>query len=107
MSDRPVLLLTARDPLTTGDGAHAVRAAAELTALGQEVTLVLLEDAVTLARAGHRDRGELAAAIEAGVEVLVEEEARSRRAVEATVGVKPTTFGEVVDRLVDARAAWL
>jgi hypothetical protein len=105
--DRPVVLLTARDPLTAGDGAHAVRTAAELAVGDHAVTLVLLEDAVTVARDGHRDAGELAAALEAGVEVLVEEEAIARRAVAPTAGVKPTTFGEVVDRLVHAKAAWL
>lgn len=106
-ADRPVVLLTARDPLTAGDGAHAARTAAELAADDHTVTLVLLEDAVTLARDGHRDAGELVAALDAGVEVLVEEEAIARRAVEPTAGVKPTTFGEVVDRLVHARGAWL
>jgi hypothetical protein len=39
--------------------------------------------------------------------VLVEDEARARRAVTPTAGVKPTTFGEIVDRLVTARAVWL
>jgi hypothetical protein len=106
-SERTVVLLTARDPLTAGDGAHAVRTAAELAASDHTVTLVLLEDAVTIARDGHRDVGELVAALDAGVEVLVEEEAIARRAVEPTAGVKPTTFAEVVDRLVHARAAWL
>jgi hypothetical protein len=104
----PVVVLTARDPLTAGDGGHAIRAAAELAAAGHPAALVLLEDAVTVARDGHRDAGALAAALEAGVEVLVEDEARARRAVEPTAGVKPTTFGEIVDRLVVAsRAVWL
>jgi hypothetical protein len=104
----PVVVLTARDPLTAGDGGHAIRAAAELAAAGHPAALVLLEDAVTVARDGHRDAGDLAAALEAGVEVLVEDEARARRAVEPTAGVKPTTFGEIVDRLVTAgRAVWL
>jgi hypothetical protein len=62
----PVVVLTARDPLTAGDGGHAIRAAAELAAAGHPAALVLLEDAVTVARDGHRDAGDLAAALEAG-----------------------------------------
>jgi predicted peroxiredoxin len=101
------LLLTARDPLTSGDGAYPVRTATALAADGVEVTLVLLEDAVTLARPGHRDAADLAAALDAGVEVLVEDEAGSRRALAPVERVKPTTIGEVVDRLVTSRVAWL
>ncbi|MBW3620958.1 MAG: hypothetical protein KY461_11985, partial [Actinobacteria bacterium] len=69
------LVLTARDPLRAGDGAHAARAARDLATEGHEVVLVLLEDAVVLARAGHRDALALEEAIHAGVQVLAEEDA--------------------------------
>ena len=101
------VLLTARDPLTAGDGTHPLRAATALAAGGSAVALVLFEDAVTLARPGHRDAATLRAALDAGVEVLIEDEARARRAVTPTAGVKPTTFAEVVDRIVDGQAVWL
>lgn len=101
------VLLTARDPLTAGDGAHPLRAATTLAAGGAAVTLVLFEDAVTLTRPGHREASTLRAALDAGVEVLIEDEARARRAVTPTAGVKPTSFGEVVDRIVHGRAVWL
>jgi hypothetical protein len=101
------VLLTARDPLTAGDGAYPARAARGLARSGEPVTLVLLEDAVTLARLGHRDVEDLVGALDAGVEVLVEEDARRRRAVDPIDGVKPTTFVEIVDRLIADRSAWL
>ena len=104
-----VLLLTARDPL----GHVAVRpldVAARLHASGHDVILVLLEDAVTLARPDHRDAATLAGAIEAGVAVLVEEDALARRTDGAiAAGVKPTTLGAVVDAAMSwaQRQAWL
>jgi hypothetical protein len=101
------LLITARDPLTAGDGAYPARTARDLARSGEPVTLVLLEDAVTLARLGHRDVEHLVGALDAGVEVLVEDDARRRRAVDPIDGVKPTTFVEVVDRLIADRSAWL
>lgn len=101
------LLLTARDPLAAGDGAHPVRVAAELARAGEAVTLVLFEDAVTLTRVGHRDLEVLVDALDAGVEILVEEEALTRRAVATLDGIKATTFPEVVDRLGADRSVWL
>lgn len=105
-----VVLLTARDPLRVADGEAPVQVAIDLVAEGHEVTLVLLEDAVTLAREGHRLAGVLAAAVADGVRVLAEEESLSRRAVNRLGdGIKPTTFTEVVDLLMDRsdRQAWL
>lgn len=101
------LLLTARDPLTAGDGAHPVRTASALARTGEPVTLVLFEDAVTLTRLGHRDIEELVEALDAGVEVLIEDDARRRRAVEPIDGIKTTTFVEVVDQLDAHRSVWL
>jgi sulfur transfer complex TusBCD TusB component (DsrH family) len=104
------VILTARDPLGAGDGSHAARAARELAAEGHDVVLVLLEDAVVLARAGHRDAVSLEEAIHAGVQVLAEEEALARRAVQRLgEGVKPTGMSEVVDLLLgwSERQAWL
>lgn len=105
-----VALLTARDPLQVADGGAPARIATDLAAGGHEVTLVLLEDAVAPAREGHRMAGALGAAVEAGVKVVAEEEALARRAVNRLgEGIKPTTFGEVVDLLMERtdRQAWL
>lgn len=104
------VILTARDPLRAGDGPHAARAARDLAAEGHEVVLVLLEDAVVLARAGHRDAVVLEEALHAGVQVLAEEDALERRAVPRVgEGVKTTGMSEVVDLLFgwSARQAWL
>jgi hypothetical protein len=101
------LLLTARDPLAAGDGPHPVRAAADIARTGEPATLVLFEDAVTLTRIGHRDLEVLVDALDAGVEILVEEDALSRRAVAALDGIKTTSFAEVVDRLSADRSVWL
>lgn len=103
-------LLTARDPLRAGDGAHPARTARDLARDGHEVVLVLLEDAVALARAGHRDAQVLEEALHAGVQVLAEEEALARRGIARLgEGVKPTGNAEVVDLLFgwSERQAWL
>lgn len=101
------LLLTSRDPLTAGDGAYPARAARDLARSGEAVTLVLLEDAVSLARLGHRDVEDLVAALDVGVEIFVEEDAIRRRAVAPLDGVKPISYVEVVDRLTLQRSVWL
>lgn len=105
-----VLLLTARDPLEAVDVAHPARLARQLATAGDDVALVLMEDAVTLARDGHAWSDSLIVAHEAGVRVLAEGEALGRRAVHRLVqGVKPVALGEVVDLLMDwsERRAWL
>lgn len=105
-----VALLTARDPLQAADVAHPARLARQLAVRGEDVILVLLEDATSLARAGHAWSDSLAAALEAGVTVLAEDEALARRAIDRLVaGVKPVGLGEVVDTLFDwsDRQAWL
>lgn len=105
-----VLVLTARDPLQAADVAHPARLARQLAGDGEDVALVLLEDAVSLARAGHAWSDALASAHEAGVTLLVEEEAIARRAVHRLVdGVKPVPLGEIVDRLFGwaDRQLWL
>lgn len=107
---RHVVVLTARDPLVAGDGPHPLRVAASLATDGHEVVLVLLEDAVAVARGGHRFADALGAASDAGVRVLAEEEALARRAVGPLAeSVKPTQLGAVVDLLFDwsDRQAWL
>lgn len=105
-----VVLLSARDPLRAADTAYPARVAAELAADGHEVTLVLLEDAVVLARRGHAGAEDLEGAIGNGVVVLAESEALARRAVERVgAGVEPTDLAAVVDLLMTRsdRQAWL
>lgn len=105
-----IILLTARDPLQAADVAHPARLARQLAAAGQEIVLVLLEDAVTLARSGHAWSDAISAALQAGVRVVAEEEALARRAVHRLLeGVKPVAFGEVVNMMFDwsERQAWL
>lgn len=116
MTDRPdatshrIVLLTARDPLRSADTTYPARVARELAAEGHEVTLVLLEDAVVLARRDHSGAEDLEAAIAEGVRVLAEDEALSRRAVgDVGEGLEPTRLAEVVDLLMTGtdRQAWL
>ena len=105
-----VVLLSARDPLQAVDATSAPAAAHHLASAGHEVVLVLLEEAVTLARDDHQGADGLRAAIAGGVRVLADGEALSRRAVERPgEGVKPTDLGEVVDLLFEwsDRQAWL
>lgn len=105
-----VVLLTARDPLRAADTTYPARVARDLAVAGDDVTLVLLEDAVVLARRSHSGAADLEAAIGEGVRVLAEEEALSRRAVaHVGEGVKPTDLAEVVDLLMTRtdRQAWL
>jgi len=103
-----VLLITARDPRE--DAGRPARVASAAAVEGHEVALVLLESAVTLARADHRDADALATAVAAGVRVLAEDEALARHAVVRIAdAVKPTDLGEVVDLLFgwSERRAWL
>lgn len=105
-----VAILTARDPLQAADVAHPARLARQLAVRGDDVVLVLLEDATSIARAGHAWSDAVVAALEAGVTVLAEEEALARRAIERLLdGVKPVALGEIVDTLFDwsDRQAWL
>lgn len=104
-----IALLTARDPLSAGDGTYPIEVATALASAGHDVTLVLLEDAVVVARDGHRDREALAAASAAGAQVWVDQEAAARRAVRCGRDVKPADFGAVVDLLLvgSDRQAWL
>ncbi len=101
------VIITARDPLGAGDGTHPVRIAADLARGGEVVTLVLFEDAVTLTRLGHRDLEVLVGALDAGVEVLVEREARDRRGVRPIDGVAEATVDQVVGLLGAERSVWL
>lgn len=105
-----IVLLTARDPLAAGDGPFPAAAATDLAGEGHEVVLVLLEDAVTLLRSGHRNAGELATALSKGVRVVAEDEALARRAINLLdTGVEPASLGETVELLMtwSDRQAWL
>lgn len=105
-----ILLITARDPLHAADGARPVRMATELAGQDHQVVLVLLEDAVALGRLDHRLAGHLRAALDAGVQIMAEEEALARRAVHRRgAEVKPADLGEVTDLIMDwaERCAWL
>lgn len=105
-----IVLLVARDPLRAADGADPAHMARSLAAEGHEVTLVLLEDAVAMARQAHRDAEVLQQAAAAGVRIVADEDAMSRRGVaDRAAEVRPAGLGEVVDLLFDwsDRQAWL
>ena len=101
------VILTARDPLSAGDTTHPVRTATDLARTGEHVTLVLFEDAVTLTRLGHHHLEVLVGALDAGVRVLVERDARDRRAVVPVDGVDEVTMDAVADLLDADRSVWL
>jgi hypothetical protein len=101
---RTTLLLSAGDcwPLAL---------ASSLVASGP-LTVVLLDRAADLARPAHPSQGRVAAALEAGAEVLVDVAALRRRGIDATAvaaGIKPTDLPAVGDLLVDAtdKVVWL
>jgi len=105
-----VVLLTARDPLRAGDGAHALRLAAELAGQGHDVVLALLEDAVVAARSTHAAGPDVEVAIGKGVRVVAEDEALARRGIAALRdGLEPASMGEVTELLLgwSDRQAWV
>lgn len=105
-----IVVLTARDPVGAGDGAHALRAATDLAGEGHEVVLALLEGAVTLGRRGHRDGVDLTSALSKGVRVVAEDEALARRGITlGDGGVEPASMGEILELLMtwSDRQAWL
>lgn len=105
-----IVLVTARDPLRAADGTDPAHMARSLAGDGHEVVLVLLEDAVAMARRSHRDAPALAKAAAEGVRLIADEDALSRRAVaDRGEDVEAAVLGEVVDLLFDwsDRQAWL
>lgn len=85
--------------------------AGRLAATGH-LTVVLLDRGADLARPSHPSQGRVAAALEAGAEVLVDLAALRRRGIDPTAvapGIKPTDLDAVGDLLVDAtdKVIWL
>jgi hypothetical protein len=76
------------------------------------LTVVLLDRGADLARPQHPSQPRVAAAVEAGAEVLVDVAALRRRGIDPTgvaPGIKPTDLAAVADLLVDAtdKVVWL
>lgn len=77
-----------------------------------EVTVVLLDRAADLARPTHPSHDRVAAALAAGIPVLVDVDALRRRGIAPTAvadGIKPTDIPAVGDLLVDGtdKVVWL
>lgn len=101
---RTTILVSAGDswPLTL---AHKL-------AMTGEVTVVLLDRGADLARPAHPSAELLAAAVDAGVQVLVDIAALNRRGITPTAiaaAIKPTDIPAVGDLIVDAtdKVVWL
>ncbi|MEE8600578.1 DsrE family protein [Euzebya tangerina] len=77
-----------------------------------DVRVILLDRGADLARPGHPSAARVQAAVEAGVDVLIDTEALRRRGMEPTsiaAGIKPTDIAMVADLLVDEtdKVVWL
>jgi predicted peroxiredoxin len=101
-----------RTVLASLDPAWALQLASAWAGAGDQVTLVLLDEAAALARAGHPQTAGVHAAVEDGVTVLADEDALLRRGISGgrfADGVKRASLDEVADLLADAtdRAVWL
>ncbi len=76
---------------------------------GDEVTVVLLAEAVAIARPGHADATAVEDAVAAGVDVRGHDEALRRRGIRAPVAeVKPLDLDELADLVTVGadRAVW-
>lgn len=99
-------LLISRDPRWALDLARA------WVASGDTVAAVLLDRAAALVRPGHVDAGSVTAALAAGVEVSVHDDALRRRGLAGTPlveGAKTIGLDEIADLVTDGadRAVWL
>ena len=79
---------------------------------GEEVTVVLLDRGADLARPAHPSNERVRAALDAGLDVLVDVDALRRRGLSPTGvadGIKPTDLAAVGDLLVDGtdKVVWL
>lgn len=95
--------------ISAGDG-WALSLARQLA--DDDVTVVLLDRGADLARPTHPSAAQVIAALEAGVEVLVDTAALQRRGIPTTAvteGIKPTDIPAVGDLLVDEtdKVVWL
>ncbi|CAN5473869.1 hypothetical protein BH23ACT9_BH23ACT9_02110 [soil metagenome] len=86
--------------------------AATLATAGDPVTVVLLDRAADLARPAHPSQRRIRSALQAGVEIMVDEAALRRRGIPPAAtaeGIKPTDIGAIGDLLVDGteKVVWL
>lgn len=99
-------VLVSRNPRWALDLARA------WTAAGDSVTAVLLDRGAALVRAGHPDADALSAALAAGVQVSVHDDALRRRGLaerDVAAGCKVVELDEIADLVTDGadRAVWL
>ena len=98
--------------LVSRDTAWALAVAREPRPAGMPLHVVLLDSAAAAARATHPCAGAIRGAIEAGVAVVVHDEAVLRRGISSgdlIDGVKTVDLDEVADLVADAtgRVMWL
>jgi intracellular sulfur oxidation DsrE/DsrF family protein len=99
------LLIESRDPFETEDVRHFYDLATSLARAANRVTLVLTQDGVRAARAGHHTFWFVALA-QVGVEVLADRRSLRERGLTADrlpPGVRPTEIDAVGGHLAEGR----
>jgi len=97
------LLIESRDPYESGDGDFIPSLAAQLTAKGKEVTILLVQNGVLPART-NAERGKLSQALEAGVTVLADSFSLRERGIgdsDIAPTIRPVQLDVVIDAMAD------
>jgi hypothetical protein len=101
------LLIESRDPFDSRDALRYAELAAGLARDGHAVTLFLVQNGVFTARSGAQTES-LAAALQAGVEVLADEFSLRERGIgtgKLAQGIRPALLDVVIDQLAEGRKA--
>lgn len=98
--------------LVSNEPSWALELARTWAVAGDDVTVVLLDAAAGVARAGAAAAAQVRAAADAGVVVLVGEDAAQRRGIVASAlvdGVKVADLDEIADLVAESaeRVVWL
>ena len=98
--------------LVSGDLPWALELALVWRQAGDDVAVVLLDAAVTAARASSTEAGALRAAVDAGITVSIEEGAVRRRGIVTAAlapDVKISSYDEIADAITEGseRVVWL
>ena len=95
------LLIESRDPFDSGDTAFIRDLSVRLAGIGDQISVLLVQNGVLPARVGARTSGfpELA---QAGVEVLADEFSLRERGIgHLRPGIKPVAIDVVIDRMAE------